>query len=336
MREIGDAYGCGRDRLAEVLRAEGVYRTRERFRVLNEKQTQEALRRYEAGESARSISLSMGCKSSKPVQQLLKERGVYRARVFGGFSDKEQDDLVARYEARESVESIARSYDCNRAPVVTILKRRGAYRAQRYQGFTPEERDRVVALYRGNTTTAAIAREFNCAHSTIDRMLQRLGEWKAPTSLERVGSRFTMKQKRAMVTSYESGKSIYKIGKKFGATPQAVWSILKAAGVEFRDKAWRGGRVTATGGYVAVAAAPTDEIASAMATVTGYVLEHRLVMARSLGRPLTRAESVHHINGDKRDNRLENLQLRMGAHGNGVRLGCLDCGSHNVKPLPLS
>lgn len=71
------------------------------------------------------------------------------------------------------------------------------------------------------------------------------------------------------------------------------------------------------------------------AQASGYVLEHRLVMATALGRPLSRSETVHHIDGDTFNNELSNLQLRQGKHGKGVVYRCNGCGSHDVGPVPL-
>jgi hypothetical protein len=46
-----------------------------------------------------------------------------------------------------------------------------------------------------------------------------------------------------------------------------------------------------------------------MAGKDGYVYEHRLVVAQSLGRCLERREEVHHLDGDKGNNDISNLEM---------------------------
>lgn len=71
------------------------------------------------------------------------------------------------------------------------------------------------------------------------------------------------------------------------------------------EKARPGGsRFTMGSGYIKIHMPDAPS-----ANCDGYVLEHRIVMERMLGRNLNRGESVHHINGRRDDNRPENLEL---------------------------
>ena len=65
---------------------------------------------------------------------------------------------------------------------------------------------------------------------------------------------------------------------------------------------WKGGRMLQDG-YVYIRNPDHPN------AIKGYVAEHRLVIFNQLKRPLETWEQVHHKNGNREDNREENLEL---------------------------
>jgi len=99
----------------------------------------------------------------------------------------------------------------------------------------------------------------------------------------------------------------------------------RCAMIRENNTRWKGGKSIDEKGYMRVYPDPSDFF-YAMATKYGYVREHRLVMANHLGRCLQPWEVVHHKNGVKLDNRIENLELstkqgHINAHNKGYRDG---------------
>jgi len=90
--------------------------------------------------------------------------------------------------------------------------------------------------------------------------------------------------------------------------------INKGRFVGNKSHAWKGGKCLTSGGYVVISLYPGDPFYrmgshNPKKSPRSETSEHRLVMARHLGRCLKKNEIVHHKNGIKDDNRIENLEL---------------------------
>lgn len=148
---------------------------------------------------------------------------------------------------------------------------------------------------------------------------------------------FKLSEERAaqLVRDYEAGALHRDLAMRYGIAATTVLRYLRRCGANMRPGGHcvDGPRIDDKG-YARMWLDADDPLAS-MRQSLGYVYEHRLVMARHLGRPLARHETVHHINGDRLDNRIENLQLRSGPHGRGQAHRCLDCGSRNITAEAL-
>jgi len=70
---------------------------------------------------------------------------------------------------------------------------------------------------------------------------------------------------------------------------------------------WKGGRLKSTEGYIKIYLPEHPH-----GDIKGYILEHRVIMEKHIGRYLSPSEQVHHRNGIKNDNRIENLKLFSG------------------------
>jgi hypothetical protein len=136
-------------------------------------------------------------------------------------------------------------------------------------------------------------------------------------------------------------RSAIRKGTRYTGLCKKCWNVLSHPPTAYPGYKKTYARTQITEGYIAlvVAGLPDDQqkIALPMSQKNGVcsprILEHRLVVALSLGRPLKRHEVVHHKNGDKTDNRLENLELRHSKDCKGARVSDLQAEIVRLKTI---
>jgi HNH endonuclease len=209
----------------------------------------------------------------------------------------------------------------------------------------PSEQQEVVRLYSNGMTATAIAKQMHVEVDTVTRALRRAG-----VSIHRgPRRRITAQDAQAMVIRYDAGENTVQIAIAFDCDAGTVQRHLKENGVTLRPAGfqqgeghhnWKGGRIVTDSGYALVLIRPDDfyyPMAQIKTTNARYCLEHRLVMAKHLGRLLRDDETVHHKDDrDRQNNDISNLQLRQGKHGKGAVFRCKSCGSHDVEPIELA
>ena len=141
---------------------------------------------------------------------------------------------------------------------------------------------------------------------------------------------------------WDAGMTQTKIAAKLGYAQGSITKVLYSGRVELK-RTMRESRIPFIGGGVVFngdgyhlthkSLAPKEYWV--MANASSYILTHRLAMAKAIGRPLHKHETVHHIDGDKANNATANLQLRQGKHGKGVVMCCAKCGSSDITMRAL-
>ena len=115
-------------------------------------------------------------------------------------------------------------------------------------------------------------------------------------------------------------KTTHQIAKIFKVSQPTISNILKREKVKIRNRSdcrHKNSKYLSHSGYIIVAPRGKDK---RLAKGKKQIPEHRLIVARHLKRPLKKHEVVHHKNGIRTDNRLENLELLSTSHCMGQKI----------------
>lgn len=255
-------------------------------------------------------------------------------------------EILARYQDdKHTVHQLVAEFGISETAMYRLLHRHGVMLHDPHSGggrraFTPEQDHQIALEYQQGSSAATLAKKYGVWVGTIKGAVRRDGvTLRGRGSVRKVWPQALIEQ---LAEEWHGGMSQKAIAEKHGLTVENVYNILRRVPALNSSKLrrrewhphWKGGRRKHVG-YVYILLEPSHPLYE-MTVNGGYVLEHRLKMAEALGRPLEKHETVHHIDGNRSNNAIENLQLRQGKHGSGVVYHCADCGSRNVIASMLS
>lgn len=260
------------------------------------------------------------------------------------FTEKQDEEIKGRNASGEFIWALSKEYACSSEAICNAIRRAGGEPIKhKQQGGKPKASEStqkaIVGKYLDGMTIEQLSKEYGLGRKAISNCIVREGkELRPPGTGER---KFSEKEISEMIEMYNNGRGVVSIAKTMKTSAPKVSKNLRLAGVEINEGRlnkknidWQPRRRVGPAGYVKIKIHPDDAFYY-LTTDGDYILEHRYVMMVNLERALTKDESVHHINGDRQDNRIENLQLRKRYHGKGQKWQCGDCGSHNIVATKL-
>lgn len=207
--------------------------------------------------------------------------------------------------------------------------------------FTEEQEQEIVFCFKENKSISNIAKEYNTTRNSIRIILIKNG-------IELTGQighfwKLNNEEMEKFKFMWIGKVKIKKIKKYFNVSGSAINRWVKKIGLPLRRSAangnehgnWNGGKIETKHEYVFIHLDKNDQF-YCMINNEGYVAEHRYIMAQHLNRSLTNDEKIHHIDGNRKNNDIKNLQLVIKSHGKGQRYKCVDCESIDIISVPLS
>lgn len=248
------------------------------------------------------------------------------------FTPEETAEIVRLYvEERQSTRKIGLSLQVRPTFIADLLRAEGAMKGTTAKGWTkmsPGDIDEARRRLSGGESAPSVAKDYGVHAATVRR-------WCGAPTKKHEGKGHPVVLSDELVAEmgrrWESGESTTALSKEIGLSPQYVWEKLRSAGYKYVHPRVRPDwRYVTPDGYVDVSIPDDHPFAGKMMRRNGSISEHRLVMANALGRPLESFEYVRHRNGDRSDNRIENLQFVL-SQPKGAAPRCRECSSMDVE-----